>query len=904
MLFRRRAARSKASAVRVHRATPTLVLCLVALVAGGLVVRHVGIQSLQSTLKWPWWLLLGALGISAAVLGSRAYLMYKAARARSIEILIPKVPDGVPGDEIVAELRQELLTVIHLSSPTVVPGESSSQDFVADVRTAAGNPTGWGVLTAALGTVIRLGVSKPYRVNLVARRHDNQHIGLTVEVSSRVTGETAVTTVHDDQWDSAARRAAYAVAAFVLPRSNLSRKAPWIAWRGIELSPELFYSFQTGRRLAGNGRLEEALHSFDEALIRDPLNSYIKVERATVLDQLGLYVDALAAYVDAVTTESWYDRKLWLRYRAVFGDNHGGWQQRRWFAASPCGPAALQLARYRMVISLARSNSLVEQWQRNLFKPAQERRRDEATRVIRRLRPLLPGFQRRMLECHGQSPDDASVPSIERDRDTMQRVIQFAALNETLALCSDYRWWRWRRLAHALPISQTAIRLMPIWAMIQYGYVDLEIRRANPASPSGEYWLDTLRNRPMARLARRAGRSSREWKADQWPPPADRVRRAVRRALSVRPLARHGWQEHYNAACVFAVAMSSPNLYPTYDQRFTVQDTDADNHQRFTRLAVHQLTHAVIVTDSEFTSGVAPWMLRGDQDLIELRGTDDYLRFVDRYLPQNAQISTPPRNVVRLTMAHNFVSLIERYAEVCWRRIAESRARNVDPMATGGLLTEVELWRVLREFCRDYRDWHTRYRFIRTAEQHTPKSIRFDPRQHGIEQDEYWLSVSKVLISQIRDETGDGQTPPLGEGAPGSEPGRALSARYNEVERELRVSGQLRDRSKYITIDRDAAMKNLHDILAECRWLDDPLNPGAGVESPVDEPSAEEFSEAWAAVASWMRSLRTTMDPQSGDRASTLISALWHAPNEGNTEPPPERSDRPPHPRQPSEPGV
>ena len=306
---------------------PTLAFCLLAVAAAGLVGWHVGVRP-RSTAEWAWWVLAAALAVLAVVLGTRAYLLHKAARARSIEILIPNVADGVPGDEIVAELRQELLTVIHLSSPTVVPGESSSQDFVADVRTAAANPTGWGVLTAALGTLIRFGASKPYRVNLVARRFDDDHVGLTVEVSSRVSGEMAVTTVRDGRWDIVARRAAYDVAAFVLPRSDLSRKAPWIAWRGIELNTQLFFSFQNARRLAGKGRLEEALHHFDKALDRDPLNSYIKVERATVLDQLGLYLDALAAYVDAVTTESWYDRKLWKRYR------DGPRRQPRWMAAT------------------------------------------------------------------------------------------------------------------------------------------------------------------------------------------------------------------------------------------------------------------------------------------------------------------------------------------------------------------------------------------------------------------------------------------------------------------------------------------------------------------------------------------------------------------------------------------
>ena len=556
-----------------------------------------------------------------------------------------------------------------------------------------------------------------------------------------------------------------------------------------------------------------------------------------------------------------------------------------------------------MVISLARSHSLVDQWHRNLYQPAQPRRRDEATRVIRRLRPLLPGFYRRMLECHGEPVADAPPGSIERDGDKMRRVIQFAALNETLALRSDYRWWRWRRLAHTLPISQTAIRLMPIWATMQYGYVDLEIRQRNADSRPTDYWLDTLAKRPMRRLAGRAGRT-REWRAGQWPPPADRVHGAVRRALGVRPFARHRWQEHYNAACVFAVGMSSPNLYRPYDRRFEVRNADAENHQKFTRFAVHQLTHAVITTESEFTTGVAPWILRGDQDLIELRGTDDYLRFVDRYLPQNAPVSTPPRNVVRLTMAHNFVSLIERYAEVCWYRDADSRSAYVYPMPTEDLVTHVKLWRVLREFCLDYRDWPTRYRFIRTADQNAPKMNRFDPSQHGIEHDEYWLSTSKRLVRQILEETRAGQVPHAPEDAAGAEVDQAAPARYGAVARELRISGQLRDLSWRITRKRNEAMDSLHEALARCRWLDDPLNPGAGLGSPVDVPSTEKFGDAWAAVASWMRSLRTTMEPESGVRALKLISELWPSPPEGDTKPPQEPEGHPPHPRRPTDPST
>jgi hypothetical protein len=697
-----------------------------------------------------------------AYLTRRIWLILNAARARTVEIT---AQGPIPGDALAA--FREALTSVYLSSPSAVPGQSAPQDFLSDVREVATAKSTWGVILLAITAVVRL---RAYRVSCTAREDTDDGLkSLTVEVISGVTREIQVTTVCERAWEDVVRRAACHVAAFVLPRTWQARQPPWTPWRRQQLDPDLFYYFQEARRLARSGRLEESLSHFDKATALDPLNPYIRIEQATVMDELGLYIDALATYVDVVTTESWYDRPVWKRYRELFADRDGWDAGPRRRDRSPHGPAALELARYRVVCSLAASQRLVEQWHRHTSPDTSQKTRGdmardqpersrEARRVIATLRPLVGAFYRKMLEEYGEewSPEQQRAAQNMEPEVWHRRVMQYAALLEARHLERDYRWNRPRRWQRSLLISQSAIRILPVWANLQFRYVEIAQERAVrfggkelsvPLVPTKSRLPLTLpqenRHGPWDMFRQR---TSAPIPGDEWPPAVETVKASVRWSLTGRAT-KLGWLEHYNGACAFAVAMLTPELYEGPDgrphfgsKRCSVPLNElASRHIAIIRLAIGELAKSVTASDSQF-AGISPWLRRGDQDLDDLRVTESYATFVDRYLSPGASWPPVPPNVARLTMSAHVLLLVQWVAglrQALW----EERAEFANSVAWGDLAEEAESWRRLLEYCTNYRDWRTRYRFIALGHALCPPGSRFESAIPVLEYDTGWREI-------------------------------------------------------------------------------------------------------------------------------------------------------------------
>jgi hypothetical protein len=721
-----------------------LLLLLITLVVSGFVSSAAWLTRLIPDIAV---LVLAAI---VACLTRKVLLIVNAARARTVEIM----PQGaIPGD-VLASFR-EALTSVYLSSPSTVPGQSAPQDFLSDVREVATAQTTWGVVLLALAAVFRI---RAYRVSCTARENSPDGLkSLTVEVTSGVSKDVQVTTVCDEAWDDVVRRAACHVAAYVLPRTWQARQPPWTPWRRRQLDPDLFYQFHEARRLARAGRLEESLSHFDRATALDPLNPYIRIEKATVLDELGLYIDAFVTYVDVVTTESWYDRPLWDRYRDLFADRDGWDAPPRRRERSPNGRAALQLARYRVVCSLAASQRLAQQWHRHAWpgsekggsakgRPDQPERDREACRVIAMLRPLLGAFYKKMLERYGVPSQMQKAVLNEASEAWLRRVMQFAALLEADQLEQDYTVRHLRRWHRRLLISQSAIRILPVWSAIQFRYVEIAQEKAGePLDGPGTL---PLGSRLPLRLPEIRGRGvfSRRRRGvnplddEEWPPSVDAIKACVRWALGRRS-ARLGWLEHYNAGCTFAVAMLTPELYRGRDGRLHCEvpltKNAAVRHGKLIRLAISELTQAVTATDSQF-AGVSPWLRRGDQDLNDLRVTESYATFVDRYLSPGASWPPVPPNVARLTMSAHDLLLVQRMGKLRQARW-EARAQGADSVAWADLAEEAEWWEHLREYCLNYRDWRTRLRFVTLGRASCPPGTSFGAAIPALQTDTGWL---------------------------------------------------------------------------------------------------------------------------------------------------------------------
>lgn len=704
------------------------------------------------------------LAVALAWLTRRILLIISAARAGPVEISSRGGP--VPPDALTA--FRKALTAVYLCSPSTVPGESSPHDFLSDVREAAAAKTAWGVALLAVASVFRV---RAYQVSCAALDLRDGQLGMSLEVSSRVDSAVQVTEISGTTWDDVARRAACHVAAYVLPRTSLSRKPPWTPWRHSQLNPDLFFHFQEARRLAETGRLEESLWYFEKTADLDPLNPYIRLEKATVLDQLGLYVDALAEYVDVVHMESWYDRRLWNRFRTLLRDG-SGWDTRPpRFRGSPNGPAALQLARYRVVCSLAASERVARQWHRHAVstsgsatgaaygRPPLRRSRD-ALRAIERLRPLLSPYYEKMMNEYGCRTSRPKRRQIENSKPTLRRVLQYAAWCEARNLERDYRWHKLRRWPGGLLISQPAIRFLPPWAAFQLRRdEDEQSRKSAPPPGSLEREFEGTRLRLGIALPHKLLEPLDE---DDWPPDVGLMRAAVRWALGLRA-GKRGWLEHYNAACTFAVGMLRPDA-PAESGTLTEEESDtlieekADtlNEEKARReaelaaLSIGQLSQAVAASDSQFASGISPWLRWEDQDLDVLRVTELYSAFVGRYLPSGGSSLPMPPIAPLLTVNARIVRLVHSAARVR-QELWEQRARHPVLVTWGSIVDDAGLWKLLGDYCLDYGDWHTRWQFIRASWQPDASSFALDASIIKPEDDDEWGELAADHVIWLED---------------------------------------------------------------------------------------------------------------------------------------------------------
>lgn len=678
------------------------------------------------------------VGIWLVVLWRRYMRAWGASRPGGIDIAVaPASPNEAGANQIAAELRNAL-TDVYLTGPSVVPGASAPQDFLTEVRGVAKQAhTSWGVVIGAMSLVSPRNV---YRV--LCTEHANESggtHGLTIEISGLPREEASVATVWGDTWPQVARQAACHIAAYVLPRAKLSLRPPWTPWHGIKISGELFYSFDEARRLARTGRLEESLHHFDDAIRRDPLNPYIRVERAAAYDQLGLWIDALASYVDAVTMESWFDRRSWERYRRIILDERRGAPS--WFTRSPNGTAALLVARYRTVCSLATADRLARQWAKNSSRQAiQPKRRAETELVIDRLRPLVVSYARLMMDAHRMhaSAQQVVIQNIRNNEpNTLRRVFQFAALTEAAAIRDDYlRWGHRRHPWKPLAITKEAMRALPLWAALQYHYVEhvqaLASQMTNINNRIGPW---TTRNSKRLRSRRKydmrwleeidekVGLQAKNARLLDWPPRPDGISDWLEKQLSFSKKVAakfgwggvvHGWQAHYNTACTFAVGMITEELR-------TVRRMNNKSELRNNRLvqsAINELTRAVVATDSQFAAGRSVWLRRGDQNFDDLRSTHRYRAFVERYLPDAQPAFRPdahpafrlPLNPTPLLVSDHITRMVAVYAKfrgAFWQQQVEWNAIDVNEFST-----EPEWWNSLSDICANYWDWRTRWEII------------------------------------------------------------------------------------------------------------------------------------------------------------------------------------------------
>ena len=190
----------------------------------------------------------------------------------------------------------------YLASPriyqvTTVPGDPDPDRLIEILQA----PTygGWrGVAAAAYAYAIP---RRAFIVSATLRLRDEvPRYGASARVRRLPLQAFELETQWSTSFERALKRTAFAVAASILPQTQLCRDIPWTAWQGRELPASLFRDYQRAKVMVGEHRYDEALYLYHRALSKDANNVGLQYDTGQLYERLRLYPDALLTYMRLV----------------------------------------------------------------------------------------------------------------------------------------------------------------------------------------------------------------------------------------------------------------------------------------------------------------------------------------------------------------------------------------------------------------------------------------------------------------------------------------------------------------------------------------------------------------------------------------------------------------------------
>jgi tetratricopeptide (TPR) repeat protein len=596
-----------------------------------------------------------------------------------------EVPEFEQGTELnhadparlTAVFRQRLAAFHCQWRSAPVPGAAPQDDFL-DVLSQ--NGVDEKNLFRSMLALLR--AAKPphaYQVRGVLRERKNgrARFGVSVQVL-RVPGEaTPMQTFWGATWDDALARAGDHVTASVLPRTRLCR-TPWTAWRRYVVPSELVHAYEEAASLQAQRRYDEALDSYYEALKYDPMNLALRRQVGFLQEELGLFLDALSTYEGIVTVACPDGRRLPRRlYR------RRARRERR---------NELLIARYRKAVLLG-GDDLARQWShlgpQSPSGPDLDRwtpRDWQRSQLRTRLRPSLTACHERLRKdekvrrelgvtvgagrplAFPKEPDEPPAAAPEHLPDRLQAVFRNLALVALHDLQRDLR--RWGRE----PVTSAGIRLACVWTR----------RRQQLAKPRRKITADDLA-REIAENQPRLG-------------------------------LRH-WQDHYNAACIYALPLRS-----------VVSPLSPDERKDLAQAAIGHLERATTCADSAYIAGRRDWLVSGDPDLEGLRSHELFKSFEAMYFPSARRTPRRPRKPHKWEASRYVVELLKTAAE-CRKEMWHARKGEEPDLDT--LLDwwhgEARAWDLVSNVARNDRYWRARLDLI--------EATRDWAVDHGLETD-------------------------------------------------------------------------------------------------------------------------------------------------------------------------
>jgi hypothetical protein len=657
----------------------------------------------------------------------RARLEAAAFRANQIDIRLfaDERPDGSHDREIDSAVEltaafKRILNESRLYTPTPVPGASSSYDFIQIVEHAGDSAEGWWKAATKL---VRL-AQPPAAFTVTGTVRPGNTTGryqLILELVRVPRFAASPLVIEDENWPRVLHRAANAVAALVIPRSAYVRtNIHWAAWRGAKIPYELFDAYQRANHFIVHRRYDEALAEYYRAVSLDPSNVYIRLEIAALQEQLDLHLDALATYDDVITVCSRGHPKLarwWIGPDFARQPRHAGRGR----------AVALLIARYRHALVLGHGDSVAGSWwvrrttagapgdaralRRAELRVALELRFRRYVDLDVRVRPYAIPPEKR-LELHRRVlkvpvdelvvQDATPAQLAEYNQRAAEMRSYFCALSqyEIERLVADYRRFsrRWRSTWQQL--TNRALDLSLVWAVVRRAMADVEPVTGAVPAPAVAY--------PGSRV-----RLADVCPDRRWPPDPRALDETVEAQGS-----RRSWEECYNAASVYAVAMLEVGPHGERDLRDRASNPRLVGQARdeVARRAVRELYHAATISHSGRLSERRSWVMGEDPDLVALRGHELFRVFeMVTFSPDRAAPLRPQRAHVweQVSYVRQLVGEIAACRAHFWR------ARALDPGEgpDGRTLdrwraADRDAWRKLTELATGKQDWYTRYQAI------------------------------------------------------------------------------------------------------------------------------------------------------------------------------------------------
>jgi hypothetical protein len=632
---------------------------------------------------------------------------------------------------------RDRLSDLRLHLPTAIPGAQRSSDFVELLGTTKVDVK---QPFAALGSLLRL-VQPTHAYELkttLVRRDGPLGHGAAIELTRLPHGHTVFRTYWDDSWAHAIDRAASGVGAHVVPHSRHAETGPWCAWRGKDLSDELFHAYQRAQRRWNQRRYDEALAEYYAALRLDPINEHLRYELGKAQESRALFLDAMLTYhgsmeslkerpsadLDAAAQRARLRMRVLTQYRFTVLLGFGERLARQWLPAPVNAPPT-------------RRSEELNQLRERLVPVFRERYLNEDGRVIADAGDLA------LLGLDGDDPtkrlDELLADTLEGPKASLSRKRRGRIATPSKQEIERAKQLRRHERTQARAIRKAELRLLfllfakaEVARMLDaFDHVDKEQLEELAAELSTtafqliKPWVELRTDHARILLRHERGE---EVEQAEWPPSPEGIQRLWEdvtpdgRSLKDRLQESRFFTDHYNAAAMYAVGLAhEPGLR-----------VSPDATEPLRRCALTELRRAFDFAPSETLADRWEWIASKDPDLAGLRGDPEFRRFESERLPSARPAPRRPADIEDFQASRDNKWLIRRYARV-FERIWHERADLKGPTDVHDAMRwwkeETLAWERARELVLHHRHWQTRVavvRWLRTvAEKNCVDPVRF-----------------------------------------------------------------------------------------------------------------------------------------------------------------------------------